>query len=616
MRGSNKERPFRRNISYLLSGYRIVRRQAPAFLPCIAAEALAASAQPLLVLLLSSRVLNELAGGRNIGAIALYAALAVGCSFVLSAAKAFFHRVACRDGEIAAYTRILSMEAEQFACMDFGHTEDSRITESLANMDVNMRGSGLGLLDLYYQSEQMIENLFSLVFASYLLAGLFSIREGNIRNFATSQWAMMGVFALLLAAVALSLLMRGKEKRVMDQMYADNAMANNTATFYDKYVQADMAAKDIRLYNQKKALLRIFEKSTDTHGWYRFFRFEGRLQGLNAAMLALVGGCAYGVIGLRALAGMYPIGDVMRYVGAVTAFSGALGALVLASGRLYVNAPHIKPLLDFLAIPRGREGGLPVHREEKGGYVFEFRNVSFRYPGAQMNALTDVNLTLHPGQRLAVVGLNGGGKTTLIKLLCRLYEPTSGEVLLDGVNVNTFDIDRYYRLFSVVFQDFALFPLTLGENVTLCETGDLERGTVDLGRAGFGKRLERLPAGLNAYLTKAYDEEGVNLSGGEAQKVALARALYKDAPIVILDEPTAALDPIAEHEVYTAFDETVGRRTAVFISHRLSSCCFCQHVAVFDGGRLVQYGSHDDLLADEGGRYRELWDAQARHYVD
>jgi len=227
-----------------------------------------------------------------------------------------------------------------------------------------------------------------------------------------------------------------------------------------------------------------------------------------------------------------------------------------------------------------------------------------------------LNLKFNAGERTAVVGVNGSGKTTMIKLLCRLYDPTEGAILLNGVDIKEYDYGQYTALFSVVFQDYALFPLWLGQNVAANDVYDDKRAWECLEKAGFGERLLAAPEGLDTILYKSFDEDGTAVSGGEAQKIALARALYRDAPVAVLDEPTAALDPVAEYEVYTTFDKTIKNKTAVFISHRLSSCRFCQTVAVFDKGELVQRGAHDDLVNDVNGMYYKLWNVQAQHYRD
>ena len=215
-----------------------------------------------------------------------------------------------------------------------------------------------------------------------------------------------------------------------------------------------------------------------------------------------------------------------------------------------------------------------------------------------------------------MVGRNGSGKTTMIKLLCRLYDPTEGCITLNGIDIKKYNYDEYMALFSVVFQDFHLFSFQLGQSVAASVQYDRERVLHDLREAGLGERLEGLPRGLDTYISKDFDESGVEFSGGESQKTAIARALYKDAPFLVLDEPTAALDPLAESEVYRRFGQIAGKKTAVCISHRLSSCRFCDRIAVFQKGRLVQLGSHDGLLSEERGAYRRLWDAQARYYAE
>ena len=220
------------------------------------------------------------------------------------------------------------------------------------------------------------------------------------------------------------------------------------------------------------------------------------------------------------------------------------------------------------------------------------------------------------GNRLAIVGENGSGKTTFIKLLCRLYDPTEGQILLNGIDIRKYDYRDYMDVFAVVFQDFQLLSQPLGDNVACGREYDAERVKQCLIDAGFGDRLETLPDGLNTYLYKDFGEDGINISGGEAQKIAIARALYKDAPFIILDEPTASLDPIAEAEIYAKFNDISGNKTAIYISHRLSSCKFCDEIAVFHGGAIIQQGTHAELVADETGKYHELWHAQAQYYIN
>ena len=262
------------------------------------------------------------------------------------------------------------------------------------------------------------------------------------------------------------------------------------------------------------------------------------------------------------------------------------------------------------------QGSLTTEKRSDRQYEVEFKNVSFKYPGSENWALKNVSMKFKVGKRLAIVGENGSGKTTFIKLLCRLYDPQEGQILLNGIDIRKYNYRDYMDVFSIVFQDFQLISQPLGANVAGSSTYDEAKVRKALMDAGFGDRLETMPDGLNTQLYKDFTENGVEVSGGEAQKIAIARALYKDAPFIILDEPTAALDPIAEAEIYSKFNDISGDKTAIYISHRLSSCKFCDEIAEFHEGGVIQQGTHDDLLADTTGKYHELWHAQAQYYTE
>ncbi len=272
---------------------------------------------------------------------------------------------------------------------------------------------------------------------------------------------------------------------------------------------------------------------------------------------------------------------------------------------------------EFLDIPNAMyQGSLTTEKRADRRYEVEFKDVSFKYPGSDIWALRHVNMKFKVGKRLAIVGENGSGKTTFIKLLCRLYDPQEGQILLNGIDIRKYKYDDYMNIFSIVFQDFQLISQPLGNNVAGSMHYDRDRVQKALVDAGFGERLATMEKGLDTMIYKSLSEDGVDVSGGEAQKIAIARALYKDAPFIILDEPTAALDPIAEAEIYGKFDEIAGDKTAIYISHRLSSCKFCDEIAVFHEGAVIQQGSHASLVADTNGKYYELWNAQAQYYTE
>ena len=259
------------------------------------------------------------------------------------------------------------------------------------------------------------------------------------------------------------------------------------------------------------------------------------------------------------------------------------------------------------------QGSLSVEKRADRSYEIELRDVSFRYPNTQTWALEHVNMKFQVGRRMALVGPNGSGKTTFIKLLCRLYDPTQGQILLNGIDIRKYDYQQYLDIFSVVFQDFQLLAFPLAQNIAASAAVDPARARACLKAAGLDQA--QLPDGLDTFLYREFNEQGVEISGGEAQKIAIARALYKDAPFIILDEPTAALDPIAEAEIYVGFDAIVGNKTAIYISHRLSSCRFCDEICVFDAGKIVQRGSHEQLVEEKDGLYFRLWQAQAQYYT-
>ncbi len=398
-------------------------------------------------------------------------------------------------------------------------------------------------------------------------------------------------------------------KKLGDLMLEENRISRGTYS----------TGMDTRIYLQADMFLKLGKKMNNTH-LKVFSEFDHLDFKLNVPKFILSWSSTlfnYLLVCFYCAMGAFPVGDVIKYTGYLGRFMGDLGALFDILLRSFKeNEPFLKLYLDYFDIPNDMyQGSLAVEKRSDKKYDIEFKNVSFKYAGSESYALKNVNLTFNVGERLAVVGMNGSGKTTFIKLMCRLYDPTEGEIYMNDFNVRKYDYRQYLDIFSVVFQDYTLLALPLGNNVSSAAAWDGEKAERCLREVGFGERYDNMPKGLETPIYKNFDDEGVNVSGGEAQKIALARAIYKDAPFIILDEPTAALDPIAEAEIYAKFDEIVGDKTAIYISHRLSSCRFCDKIAVFDNGELVQVGSHEQLLADEHGKYYELWNAQAQYYT-
>lgn len=376
---------------------------------------------------------------------------------------------------------------------------------------------------------------------------------------------------------------------------------------------------DDRIYLQENLIFKLNEKINKDH--LKVFseanRISFRMSVPNLVPHSLATLFNYLIVCFYCALGAFPVGSVIKYTGYLGGLVGDISMLIeTCSSSFKENIPFLKVYLDYFDIKNDMyQGSLAVEKRSDKKFDIEFRNVSFKYAGSEAYALRNINMTFRVGERLAVVGMNGSGKTTFIKLMCRLYDPTEGDIYMNDFNIRKYDYRQYLDLFSVVFQDYSLLALPLGNNVASSAIWDGEKAEHCLREVGFGERYDQMPRGLDTPLYKNFDDEGVNVSGGEAQKIALARALYKDAPFIILDEPTAALDPIAEAEIYAKFDEIVGDKTAIYISHRLSSCRFCDRIAVFDHGEMVQIGSHEELLADKNGKYYELWTAQAQYYT-
>lgn len=379
--------------------------------------------------------------------------------------------------------------------------------------------------------------------------------------------------------------------------------------------------KDVRIYDSYDVIKywtydKVQTKEFRDYNIRRPAIGEAGSRGVQAAMEALAMTGAYCIVAFAALSGNMPVGSLILYAGCLANILSQTVAIVMGCCNVSLRAKMKVGVLELLELSDEMyKGSLPMEKRSDNQYRIEFRDVSFRYPGSEEYALKNFSLELRVGEKLAIVGRNGSGKTTMIKLLCRLYDPNEGEILVNGVDIKKFRHDEYSRLFSVVFQDYVLFALMLAENIATDKEYDAGKVRRCLADAGFGERLAEMgEKGIEHYLYKDYTDDGIEISGGEAQKLAIARAIYKEAPFVLLDEPTAALDPLAEAEIYSNFDKIAGEKTAIYISHRLSSCRFCDKIAVFDHGELVQTGKHEELLADESGVYAALWNAQAKYY--
>lgn len=613
---------FKQEAGLILRGYRLYGEMGLG--PCLifrAASAAIGAAAPLITLYFSGEIINELTAAREPRRLIWLAALTVGLALLMNLLRQCFARRAER-GDII-WPRMYMVLSKKMLDMDYEDVEDVRVQEELDAIKQLQNWNGQGLFRLYEVLDRLARGLVGMLCSLTMVFGLFLAPAGPVSGLAAvfaSHWGTLLLVGLLAASVVVFRKCSGGNSKIWSNLSDEMTLGNRLFMYYHFELPDDhKQGKDIRLYREAQLLGKELEEYTTQFLFHAMESRAGdlaRLRFWESAMPYLLSGAVYLVVTAKAWCGAIGLGGVVQYVGAVERFAASFQEFVGALTSLASNNQYLHRVFDFLDKPNQKyQGSLPTEKRNDNDYLIEFRDVSFRYPGTDVWALRHLNLRLRIGERLAVVGRNGSGKTTMIKLLCRLYDPTEGEITLNGINIKKYNYDEYLALFSVVFQDFHLFSFPLGQTIAASVRVDRARAAQVLEQAGMQERLAQMPQGLDTYLNKDFDDSGVELSGGEAQKTAIARALYKEAPFLVLDEPTAALDPVAEYETYRRFGEMAGNKTAVCISHRLSSCRFCDRIAVFQKGSLVQMGTHESLLAETGGAYHKLWNAQAQYYA-
>jgi len=455
---------------------------------------------------------------------------------------------------------------------------------------------------------------------SYVISGLSNIIYSV--SILIGFFIASGINGLLILPIMAFILILNKKisdicNKISYETFKDNIKGNREFSYYFKFLHSKELGKDIRIYQMQDMIEKTMESRTEKL-WNNFITstkksliYEKLGDGIRIVFMIVV----YSYIGYSAINGKISIGQVTLYIAALTQLMESLNKFLQNYSFLKIQNKYLRNYYLFLDTKNEKyDGTLPIEKRLDNEYELEFKNVSFHYPNSEELILKNINTKIKVGKKLAIVGQNGAGKSTFIKLLCRLYDPTEGEILLNGIDIKKYDYDEYMKIFSVVFQDFNLFGYTIAENIAVDTSFDEKKIMKCLDEVGMRERVEKMKNGINSYLYKSI-EEGIEISGGEAQKIAIARALYKDSPIVIMDEPTAALDPKSELEIYENFNKMVEEKTAIYISHRMSSCKFCNNIIVFEDGNIIQKGSHKDLLLDAKGLYYKLWNAQAQYYT-
>lgn len=467
------------------------------------------------------------------------------------------------------------------------------------------------------------------VFAGYSLGAL----EGSISRVSTVTKDTVIIISLaaimltlspvlvlaLTACLCASTLMYMSYSKYQREFFMSLIPTNRKYGYYVTLCSSDEIQKDARLYGMEDMLVdRVTECNEDIYSWLAPFNTRtGIFKGVYSAINELQSAIAYGFVGYRVLrpaaGASMTLGSFTMYVSAATSFTSTMTELAYSTVALFEMLGYLEPYMQFMELPDEKSVGTVQFSGEIEDICFD--NVSFTYPGAKERTLKNVSFRIRGGERISIVGLNGAGKTTLVKLLCRLYRPDSGSILVNGRDIFDYDHESWMKAVAAVFQDFKLFAFTVDENITCRDPGLDLMGTGEaLRQAGLYGAVSELDDGIYSLLGKEYDERGIELSGGQKQKLAIARALYKKAPLVILDEPTSALDPLAEAEIYERFNSLIGDRTALYISHRMSSSVFCDRVLVIDSGSIAAFAPHEELMKNREGLYYRLFSSQAENY--
>ena len=584
--------------------FSITAKKFPLFFPLETVKTVITAVRALLPVIVSPMIIDELVGDRDVKTLIILATVLIGGEFIIGV---ILERI---SNQLMKYQQRLDnhfniLTGQHSMELDFQLTEDKEALDQVEKARTGMdwySGGAYGIAEQIFGFASNVLRVFGLVTIISLNAPLLLL--------------------VILAYVIIMGFVSAKNNKIGLEVYKKLAKINRLFGYFGWNIVDFRYGKDIRLYDARKMMVDCWDRNSDASNaqwkWQAETGMKYYLIGNIANIIRMMGSYLY--VGFLAIKGVFSLGVLVQMIQAADELNNTLGGLVSNTQEILKRCNYAYEFVLFMEYPEALEKGeRAVDNEIR---EIEFRNVSFKYPGTDKMILDNISIKIGSGEHLSIVGLNGAGKTTFIKLLCRLYDPTSGEILVNGVNIKEYDYNQYMALFAPVFQDFRLFAFPIEENITLVDEDDKEYYTGDeaeriekiIEMVNLAQMMEKLEKGRKTTLFKYFEENGIEPSGGEQQKIAIARALYKSSPVVILDEPTAALDPIAEYEIYKQFHTLVGDKTAFYISHRLSSCRFCDTIAVFSEGKIAEYGNHDTLIKMAGGIYAKMFEAQAQYY--
>ncbi|MHC1748508.1 MAG: ABC transporter ATP-binding protein [Cellulosilyticaceae bacterium] len=557
------------------------------------------SIMPLVTIIMPKYIIDELIGEKDIKKIILYVVILVGINLVGGILSSFLSEKVFTSKNII-FNKFQSFITNKLAMCDYEQIENAEFLDikEKAHKFLYANGQGFGVV---------LDSFMNILGKIFIFAGIITI----------ISTLNIGIVIIFIILVLLNTYVESKAKAKYVALDMKKAPIERKTSYLINLVEDFTFAKEIRLYNLKDYLMnKLSHHLNESANFYNTqVKIANRTQYFSKITTGIREIVAYGYLIGQTISLQISIGDFSMYIAAIAQFSGAMNDVMQSIINIKQFSMYYEALDKFINVPEKMRMNSDLNLME-GPYDIEFKDVSFKYPGQEKFTLEHINLCIRSGEKLSIVGENGAGKTTFIKLLIRLYDPTEGVILLNGVDIRKIQYDQYQSVLSAVFQDFKLFSFSLKENITFNDVENVKDEVVEkyLEQSGVMSKVTTLDKGIHTSIHKNFDMEGFEPSGGEAQKIALGRALYKNTPIVILDEPTAALDPRAEYEIYQHFNEMIEGKTAIYISHRLSSTRFCDKIVTLKQGCIYEYGTHEELV-EKDGLYAELFHMQAQFYT-
>lgn len=604
-----------KKIKTIFSAFKEMHRLEKRLIPTCVVVAVVMAVMPFVNIWFTSKIIDLLDTGAKAKELIIYIASAIGLNLVLFFFNNFFGDMFYMFRSLMYNKELQSISKKLFEA-EYQRLEDGDFKELVHKHSEAQDRVFSSFVQFGWMLRDFLSGMITLIISVIIIIPLFKIgftKTGD--TYFEKPVFLLTIFSSIAVMVVIILVVALKMNKAWFKASDEYSRLDRMFYYFLNMFSDYNTGKEIRLYKEQNLIEHTATDILLTDGEKLLKKVSlnsAKSSSFIAILGAVVGFGIYLFIGVKGLYGLFGIGSLVLYCGSFMQIINGIMKMAATFGKTEEMVPLVNYYFDIINTKDEMTYGSKELDSDK--FEIEFKNVSFRYPGAENDSLKNINIKINNGEHLAVVGRNGSGKTTFIKLMCRLYDVTEGEIRINGINIKEYTEESINRLYSVVFQDFQMFSLPLSDNICSGKNCDREKMLDCLEQANIKERVLDMPEQEQTYLYKNVDKSGVEISGGEAQKLALARALYKDSPVVILDEPTAALDPVAENEIYNRFNSFVENKTAIYISHRLSSCVFCSRIAVFDNAELVEKGTHTQLL-ENNGKYSELWNAQAQYYI-